>query len=52
MPKRPASGWGKYKWPKLDPKDTEWSSKNRTNAVSHLHHEMKAVNIWLVFIRL
>ncbi len=23
-----------------------------TNAVSHLHHEIKAVNIWLVFIRL
>ncbi len=23
-----------------------------TNAVSHLHHEMKEVNIWLVFIRL
>ena len=23
-----------------------------TNAASHLHHEMKAVNIWLVFIRL
>ena len=22
-----------------------------TNAVSHLHHEMKAVNVWLVFIR-
>jgi hypothetical protein len=23
-----------------------------TDAVSHLHHGMKAVNIWLVFIRL
>jgi hypothetical protein len=23
-----------------------------TNAVSHLHHCIKAVNIWLVFIRL
>jgi hypothetical protein len=22
-----------------------------TNAVSHLHHEIKEVNIWLVFIR-
>jgi len=22
-----------------------------TNAVSHLHHEIKAVNIWLVFVR-
>jgi hypothetical protein len=36
MPKRPASGWGQvknhknqYKWPKLDSKNTEWSSKNR-----------------------
>ncbi len=35
-------------------KISEWSSKYRiwTNAVNHLHHEMKAVNIWLVFIRL
>jgi hypothetical protein len=23
-----------------------------TNEVSHLHHEIKAVNIWVVFIRL
>jgi len=23
-----------------------------TNSVSHLHHEIKALNIWLVFIRL
>jgi hypothetical protein len=23
-----------------------------TNAVSHLHHEIKGMNIWVVFIRL
>ncbi len=37
------------KWPKLLGRQNIafW-----TNTVSHLHHEIKAVNIWLVFIRL
>ena len=60
---RACSVWGavnglknQQKWSKLDLNQLILKSRQniafQTNAVSHLHHEMKAVKIRLIFIRL